>query len=209
MDAFKVPRIWPGIACAILAGGPSIKSLDLTLLQGWRVIAVTNSYKLGNWDVCYFGDEDYLIKKAGGVTHRQNLLRFAGLKITDNPDAKDEPGIRRLRRDLRYGISTNPEVLCWNNSSGGAAINLAVHFGVSKIVLLGYDMQLVAGENNWHKDHGHESSHDPYWKFLEPMPVIARELARLGVDVVNATPGSALTVFPIQTPEEALRRPAA
>lgn len=103
-----------------------------------------------------------------------------------------------------YGISRDPGQLSWNLSSGACAINLAVHFGVKRIVLLGFDMHKgPSGEKGWHTNRVVlDAKSNPYPSFLKPFPRIAADLAKLGVEVVNACPGSALTVWPIADPRE-------
>jgi len=103
-------------------------------------------------------------------------------------------------------LSIDPKQLFWNRSSGACAVNLATLLGATKIVLLGYDMRRINGQNNWHNDHPvtEENSSDPYESFLEPWPSIARGADMIGVSIINATPNSNLTLFPIVKPGEIL-----
>ncbi len=184
----------------ILGGGPSLAQVDLSLLAGRHVIAVNNAYKLGPWDVMFFGDGGWL------RAERERLVSFTGIKVTVAKEHLDEPGLLVVKRSRgRFGISEDPGVLTWNLHSGACAINLAVHLGVRRIVLLGYDMRKIDGQSNWHADYPPQPpSKNPYPRFLMPFEAIARDLARLQVEVVNATPGSALTAWPIVDPAGAL-----
>ena len=74
-------------------------------------------------------------------------------------------------------------------------MNLAFHTGVIRIVLLGYDMCQVDGKSNWHGDH--PNSNNPYRIFLKAFDAIKKDADELGIVILNATPGSALTLFPI------------
>lgn len=204
---WEAPRIWPGEECYIIGGGPSVKDCDLTPLHTKRVIAVNNAFTLGPWPVMFYGDCRWEIQ------HRETLRQFSGLRVHG---CSQNEGVAYVHKILRianqYGIHRDPAKLCWNLSSGACAINLAVHFGVKRIVLIGFDMQKVGGESNYHRDHDihkatpkQQAVYDPYERFLAPFPKIAEDLSRIGVECVNATPGSALTVFPTMTLEEALR----
>jgi len=95
----------------------------------------------------------------------------------------------------------------WNISGGACAIGLAYHFGVKRIVLLGFDMRKVDGKANWHDDYvvPKPFRFNPYSRFLSVFPGIAKDLKRLNVECVNATPGSALTVFPIVKLEDIIK----
>jgi len=204
VESWTVPKIWEGGECFVLGGGPSVNNLDLPRLHDKRVIAVNNSYQLGPWDVLFYGDCRWR------ELHTQGLADFTGLKVHGCPHAEGIGDIKRVHRHhTPYGIDRRPNELCWNRSSGACAINLAVHFGVKRIVLLGFDMRKVDGETNYHRDHPKHRMKSskvpyPYPSFLEPFPVIARDLKRLKVECVNATPGSALDVFPIVEPDEVM-----
>lgn len=185
----------------MLGGGPSLKSVDVDRLRGSRVIAVNNAYKLGDWiDVLFYGDCHWL------QPNKHAMQNWPGLKVTVCEGHAGKLDIKVLsRRRAMQGLSTQPGTLTWNLSSGACAINLAFLFGVKRIVLLGFDMRKVDGEPNWHHDYGPRSpNHDPYKRFLRPFPAIAEALKRHHVEVVNATPESALTVFPIVDPETVL-----
>jgi hypothetical protein len=65
-------------------------------------------------------------------------------------------------------------------------------------------MRQIDGHNNWHSDHwtSDRKDHNPYREFLLAWPYIARDAKAMGIEIVNATPGSALTQFPIIDPNE-------
>lgn len=195
-----MPRLWPDGECFILGGGPSLEQVDVNRLKGRRVIAVNNAYKLGDWiDVLFFGDCHWY------QWHKIALLNFAGLKVTTCEQHVNKLGIRVVkRRNIPHGISRDPGILSWNLSSGACAINLAVHFGVKRIVLLGFDMRKVGERSRWHNDYPAPVNRrfDPYPRFMRPFPAIACDLERYHIECINASPGSALKVFPIVDPAE-------
>lgn len=200
---WTVPKLWPDGECFILGGGPSLKLIDIERLRGRRVIAVNNAYQLGDWiDVMFYGDcrwHDW---------HKERLKGFGGLKVTVCPSHTYKGDVKVVeRRNSPEGLQSNPSRIAWNRCSGNCAVNLAVHFGVKRIILLGYDMHKVDGQSNWHKDHPSSLNpkHDPYFRFLKPWPFIARDARRMHVEILNATPGSALTDVPVVDPEAVLR----
>lgn len=198
---WTIPRIWDDATCVLLGGGPSLKDIDLTRLAGEHVIAVNDAYKLGPWDAMYFGDVAWYERNYVA------LSVFSGLKVTTHERLANEPGIKAVRRlNAPYGISRDPSTLYWNLSSGAEAIQLAVHLGATRIVLLGYDMRKIGQDRNWHREHPdwNDPRKLPYDKFQRPFPQIAADLMDMGIKCVNATPGSALTVFPIMDPDDVL-----
>lgn len=199
---WKVPKIWEGERCYILGGGPSLADVDVTRLRGQHVIAVNNAFKLGDWiEFMFYGHCGF------GVWHGAALRQFTGRKLTTcvyREQLEFTPLVIRYSR--KFGLSIEPNRLFWNRSSGACAVNLATLLGATEIVLLGYDMRRINGQNNWHNDHPvtEENKPDPYDSFLEPWPNIARGAKAIGVTIINATPNSNLTSFPIVEPGEVM-----
>lgn len=199
---WRIPRIWPDRTVYILGGGPSLKDVNVEALKGERVIATNNAYRLADWiDVVTFVDTAWL------EWHESELKSFGGLKISSAKahlsGIGPRVGVKVVNSDAQFdGLSASPGVVALNKNSGAFAINVATLLGAKRIVLLGFDMKTINGRHNWHKDHKRNDKQDPkpYDSFLPRFPAIARDLARMGVQCVNATPGSALTVFPIVHP---------
>jgi hypothetical protein len=117
-------------------------------------------------------------------------------------------------RDTFHGAMVSPQqiagVRCeraWLDArptnSGAALIAQAAYWHVPRVILLGYDCQRTAGRAHWHGDHPQglrnaTGIHDWPGHFQQI-------LSRLrGMDVINASRKTALTVFPRSTLEEAL-----
>jgi len=223
------PRMWDGGRCIVIAGGPSLVtqfgipddvvatvrsgqaplstySPFMSAIHDEHVIAVNNSYLLGDWpDICFFGDHGWW------RVHRQALIEWPGLKVTNCPGLSDPAvarasNVRYLARDRnrKLGLSPDPGKLSWNFNSGSSAIDLAVHLGSSKVILLGFDMRYGnGGESHWHPGHGHDKKPN-YARFMQGFPVIANDAQRLGVEIINCSPGTALVDFPVMNLSEAL-----
>ena len=101
----------------------------------------------------------------------------------------DEPGLSSLRARIHQGAN-----------SGYQAINLAVHFGAKRIILLGYDMKSgPGGELHHHPDHPTGMNNPDagnYARWIKNFATMEPDLNRAGVEVINCTPGSALECFP-------------
>jgi sugar phosphate isomerase/epimerase len=94
----------------------------------------------------------------------------------------------------------------WGGNSGFQALNLAVQFGARKIVLVGFDLNLDQGVH-WHGPHPgrlNNPTRDSLARWARVLDAQAPLLERLGVEVVNASPASALTKFRKVPFEEAL-----
>lgn len=91
-------------------------------------------------------------------------------------------------------------------NSGFQALNIAVQFGCKRIVLVGFDMRLDRGVH-WHGRHpqGLNNPSDNllvHWR--RAFHKAAGTLADLGIEVLNASPVSTLTAFPIVSLREAI-----
>ncbi len=201
---WRIPKIWDKATCYILGGGPSLNDVDIDRLHGdgHRVIAVNKSFRLAEWaDAMFFNDKGFFLG------NRQRLLDFPGLKVsTCKAIINNAPGIKFVRRrNTPWGLMRDPGFIGWNESSGAAAINLAMHLGATKLILFGYDMKRIGDYCNWDQVLEKKfapKAFDPYKRFRAPFPRIAQDLRGMNIHCVNATPGSALTEFPIVDPEE-------
>lgn len=205
----SVPRLWPGATVVCLASGPSLTPEDVDYVRGKaRVIAINDTVRLAPWaDVLYSSDR-YWWQHHGGV------LSFTGPKFcvgSDNaPDLEIRacPDVRVLRNTGLSGLEVDPSGLRTGKNSGYAAVNLAVHLGASRVILLGYDMGASPlGRRHFFGDHPRglnnpTPDHFSWWIGL--FDSIVEPLAAAGVSVVNCTRRTALSCFPLDDLRSAL-----
>lgn len=176
---------------------PEAYSPYLSKIHKEHVIAVNMAYKLGDWvDVLFFGDDGYW------SNNKNQILQFPGLRCScaKNIDRVYQKRVKVIQRDPNKptGISNRDSLIAWNKNSGAAAINLAVHFGVKQIILLGFDMKLDEGNNqHWHKFYaGNPKTVAGTFKMHKKgFPVIAADALRMGVEILNANPNSNIEEF--------------
>lgn len=130
------------------------------------------------------------------------IREFPGLKITQDARAADRYGLRRVALDSAdHEISMLPGRIGSGGNGGFQALNLALQFGASKIILLGFDMRVDRGLH-WHGQHGRGMNNptiEAIPKWIAHFERNAPRIEEMGIEVINATPGSALTCF-IQKP---------
>ena len=196
MSYWTVPLEWTGETCFILGCGPSLRGFDARVLRGrGRVIAVNDSFRLAPWaDVLYACDLRWWQTRQAGV---RDL--WAGRRMVTLENEID--GVLRLRNSGEDGLETDPGALRTGKNSGYQAIGLAYHFGASRIVLLGFDMRLGRhGELHWNERSDGQTPQGFAGTLALMLPkfeTLRKPLATAGVQVVNATPGSALRVWPM------------
>lgn len=208
-DYGKVEERWPDSTVYILGGGPSLNKVNFDLIKDKHVLGVNQAYQLGDWvDVCYSGDRRWYYWNVPQVS------KYKGIMYTSYPaflPRKNCPTIN-LGRISSYGISDKSRhSIAWNGNSGASAINVAYWLGARRVVLLGFDMQRIGDEFNWHdkypaikrskKDNRYPT---PYRRFLKCWRQVAIDAKRLGVEILNATPDSSLKLFPSVLLEDTL-----
>lgn len=191
---WTVPPEWTGETCFILGCGPSLRGFDARVLRGrGRVIAVNDSFRLAPWaDVLYACDARWWQTRRASVRDTWTGRRMVTLE-------NQIDGVLRLRNSGEDGLETDPGALRTGKNSGYQAIGLAYHFGASRIVLLGFDMRIGRhGEMHWN-DRSETQTPQGFAGTLALMlpkfETLREPLATAGVQVVNATPGSALRVW--------------
>lgn len=222
MSKWTVPRMWEGGECWIIGGGPSLPyqfdvpekviqkvrdgiipmsvySEYMEALHDKHVIGINIAYMLGNWiSVCYFCDLTIF------RNYKYQLLDWHNLKVTDTGNMPPRErylhcNIKKLRRNNKYGLDPDPDRIRWNRNSGGGAIDLAVHFGCKRILLLGFDMKADdGGKTHFHSGlpcYSNPTLERSFTRFLKCFPFIANDAEKLGVEILNVNPDSAIEDF--------------
>jgi hypothetical protein len=167
------------------------------------VIAVNSSYRLCPWaDLLFFSDPQWYQWEQ--EKNPELLATFIGRMMTvgEIPDHS----IHRLALTGTDDIEPLPDRVHGNNS-GYQAINVAYHFGVKRIVLLGFDMKLDGEKSHWHEGHPDGISVEHRRKvlleiLLPPFATLVLTLEKAGIEIINCTPRSAITCFPMRSIEE-------
>lgn len=117
--------------------------------------------------------------------------------------------LRPFRCDhATYTMSNDREWLNGTNS-GICAINLAWHLKPKRVILFGFDMNTSPdGRHYWHEPHPWAplgaTTKGKYMAWAEGFNKIAEQFDHLGIEVLNASPTSAVQAFPKVKPESVL-----
>jgi hypothetical protein len=217
---WHVPKMWEDGECWIIGGGSSmprqfnipenviknvmsgkfqssayLKYLDF--LKDKHTIGINNAYQLGGLiDILFYGDNGWFRKHKKDVEKRKLLTVTCATAA--NTEEMKRYGVKIMGRCFKpkYGISIDYGKVIWNYNSGAASISLATQLGVKKIYLLGFDMKCDGGnKTHWHKPHT-KGKIPPFEKHLRGFFEIAKDAERLGVEIINVNPDSAIDVFP-------------
>lgn len=84
----------------------------------------------------------------------------------------------------------------FGSHSGYQAINLAYLWGAKRIILLGYDCRSIDGKAHWFGQHAAGlNQKQGFSTWISHYQQLAHDLSAEGIEVINATPESAITAF--------------
>ena len=199
-DFLPAVPIWKDQTVYIIGGGPSFLPEYAERLRGHNVIGCNESYALGGDIVtfCHFLDliwwnlhKDKAVDYSGTFTTCNDLILDKGVRVFRSKPS----GIEFKKRDT----------ISHNRNTGLSAINLAIHFGANKIILLGFDM----GGGGVGSGHWYERDKDTNNSSLRMHRKAAFDVyedieEHGGIEVINASPDSKLVYWPKVSPEDIL-----
>lgn len=204
-----VPKIWPGATIAIAASGPSLNEddLDYARERGARVVAVNDGVRMAPWaDVLYSSDR-YWYPHYKGVPGFTNPKYGLGTSVGKRNEFHNLPDVIVLRNTGDDGLELDPGGLRNGRNSGYAAINLAVHLGAAKIILLGFNGGQKSGQSHFFGDHPSGLTHtseNVYATFRRLYKTLVEPLKSAGIEIVNCTDGTRIDAFPVARLRETL-----
>jgi hypothetical protein len=196
---YRVERDWPGQTVVIIGGGTSLTLEQLRtvamarLAQKCRVIAVNDAAFVAWWaDWLHACDEQWW------TWHGQVARRFPGTRTTVCPGVLASHVTGYLQPTGISGFDPDPASIRTGGNSVYQAMHIAIQAGAKRIGLVGVDMKAGPdGRMHWFGEHPDMIRPDfaadlaPHFASLKPT------LAEREIEVMNASPGSALTDFSI------------
>lgn len=199
---------WRNQAVAVVASGPSVKKDEVASLKGRiKVIAIKENYDIAPWaDVVYGCDAPWW-------RNARNLPKYMGLKVSASQDLRVQfPDIKLVtleKYDDFIRFAPLGQIGAGGNS-GFQAVNLAVQFGAKKILLIGFDMDHRARHPHWYGRNNGPGRTNPdhfnYDRWRKAFTQSSASLRDAGVEVINASPVSALKCFDRLSVIETLER---
>lgn len=192
---------WKGETVFIIAGGPSVLTQDLDLLRDRKVIVINSSVHAAPWaSLLFFGDIRWWEQVP---ENRVAAEAFVGPVVTGSRYAPVAHAvIKKMDKIPPLRLATDPRAVAYLRTSITAALNIAVHRGAARIVLLGADGRLgYDGRTHHHKPHKWAMRRGCWDLHRKELQQIAPQVK---VPVLNASPGSAWDLWPVVTLPEAI-----
>jgi 6-hydroxymethylpterin diphosphokinase MptE-like protein len=205
-----------GERCVIIGNGPSLKAMDLTPLRHEYTFGLNRApmlfSRLGFETSFLVSVNPHVVAQSGAEILATSCQKFVSWRARDPlPRTADVTYLRTLASQRVF--STDPARGLWEGATVTfVAMQLAYHFGFERVVLIGVDHSFSAQgpANALITSHGSDADHfDPAyfgpgyrWQLPDlPMSEVAYELARRqfersGRQIVDATVGGKLTIFP-------------
>jgi hypothetical protein len=218
--------IFKGETVFCLASGPSLTQEVADRIKGHRAIVVNGSCSRAPWaDVLYFTDSGWFEtgrhpnfcgnnRGTDDQWPRRSIVEnWPGLVITMSKSAKRvlPDKVRRIQGigDPTIGCGSFPPLgsagVRQGRSSGHTAISIAVALGARRVILIGYDMRVVDGVEHHHSEYTGPRDLDQYAReFVPAFNGWNADALKVGVEILNATPLSAVHEFPMISLDEAL-----
>lgn len=197
MPWWNVPPDWAGETAFIVAGGHSVTAYTdddgaLSCIKGRKVIAVNSSVlqRAPFADLLFFGDNRWW-------SHNLAKLKCFTGNIATTASINDE----RLRKLAKVrpppGLSDKPHEAVMRRTSLQAAINIAAHRAVKRIVLIGADMDRgPEGQCHHHEPHPWPPKPGCWDAQMAELKLTAPLLKAKGIEVLNASLASRIDWWP-------------
>jgi hypothetical protein len=155
-------------------------------------------------DVLYGCDERWWDSQAGCMdfTGEKWSTHDAHPSSNDKRKVQEKYDVKLVQGAAAEGFSLDPAVIHYGDNSGFQSLNLAVLFGSPYIVLVGFDMRHANGKAHFFGNHPpglfQRKEYQSFARHFDKAP------APEGVQIINATPDSALTCYPMMDIDAAL-----
>jgi hypothetical protein len=198
---WSIPREWDGERAFVICGGESVKAQRMLLpqLRG-RVVAVKQAAEFRpDADVLFWSGERAEELAPPVLACYQGpciIVRGKGHTVFP-PSAKRvgrvSDGLAQERQDAAHATWSTDRALVSGYDSGTSAINVAIHFGATTIVLLGYDM--IGGRAFDGPHYLPRPREQDFQTHMRPLPALAEDAKRKGIRIVNCSPISRVECF--------------
>ena len=166
------PKHWPDSTIYIIGGGYSVSTYDYMSKinsekkkdPSIKVLGINMAYTLKPTkrtqlcDAVIIGDNKFYKDQRLGLREFKGLKFMCGNMLMggNHQPIPVDGGYLRLRK-TNQSFTMQKGRIGWDGSTGIAALNLCCQLGASRIVLVGYDMNIQnPQQTNWHKNNVHE-----------------------------------------------------
>lgn len=209
-----IEPLFQGYTGVLVATGPSLDQPTLDLLRSLHTADKVKVFTINNVYMVYPETDVHL--SCDGPWWRwywsksEDLRNLPCPKYTWYPDIAAGFGIDYVKAIVQDGLSVDPGIVHINHGSGPMMMNLAYHYGIRDVILLGHDMRFAPDYNAAKRQPGSFPRHyfGEYPKPLQHWPSVKvrpdgkleglietyrkMPFQTLGMNITSCTPDSAL-----------------
>lgn len=191
--------------------GPSLtqRQVDIAREKGFTLYGCNNAYQLApDLELLYGCNYEWW------AHYWPEVKDLPCEKWTVNSRAAEEFGINWIAEKNAPGMSQDQDVIHHGHGSGYSLVSMAHRAGAKRIILLGYDLRYAsdydgrqrkvgAGPRHFFGEYPEQMQHWPSVRIQNGVHLGLLDLYQSvrdqgAVEIINATPGSALTCFPVR-----------
>lgn len=205
-DLWTIEPDWLGETVFIVAGGTSATPDDIASLKGRKVIAINSSYHSAPFaDILFFADSRWWVRER--EQFRFTSESFAGIIATTSKASKTSR-LHRLRQVVPPpGMAMARNSVALERTSLQAAMNIAMHKGARRMVLLGADNRDGDDGRIHHHAEYPWTRHRLTWDVKkDQLGLAATDLKKMGVEVLNCSNITTLDFWPTPRLSDVLGR---
>lgn len=213
----KIRPIYKGRTAIIAGTGPSITQEILDICNDARaqgkvkIFGANLAYRGFDVDVLHGCNSQFWEYYLG----TDPILRNCDFdKWTTRPELINRyPGLNYIQEIWADGLSTDPDYIHAHHGTGPQVINIALHYGIKRMLLVGWDMsypkdydgqakQIGSGKRHYFGEYPAHLQHWPSVDIVEgKLNGLIREMETIkpedyGIEIINCTEGSAMKCFP-------------
>lgn len=194
----RIAPDWKGRDVFIIGGGTSVDLEAVQLLKGRpnsATITVNMSYLLTPWaDVLFYADDRFYQREK--AERPDKLNGFAG-EIMSISRFHGDPRVKQLVQVIPPGLASDRGAISMQRSSITGAVGIAVHKGAGRIILVGVDNRDGEdGKIHYHAEYPWPRNRKTWVVKEKEFRPLGPALARLKIEVINASPISSLDWWP-------------
>jgi 2-polyprenyl-3-methyl-5-hydroxy-6-metoxy-1,4-benzoquinol methylase len=204
MDFMELKDILHGGDAYILGGGSSFSEADPEVLADKFVIGCNEAFRLGSRLV----DWNHFTDVSWWQRHREELMEYDGVATTTQQLVYDK-NVRILKSKQRGIEFNNTSMVAHNRNTGLGAINIAIHLGAARIILLGFDMKKTnSNTDHWYDRDDQQLRENTFRMHRKYALEVWEDVeAHGGIEILNASPDSGLPFWPKISLDEAFNLP--
>jgi hypothetical protein len=189
----------------ILGGGPSLLDLidtieaKLPLGPDYAIITINEAIYLSLYsDILFFRDLSWFFG------NRNIVDIWNGTVISSTPSSFYPKKVKVIKTTHCEDFLISGGTIKYGRTSGHLAVSLAINMGAKRCVLVGFDCRIVDGRSHFHDKPSNACGVLYKSDFLPAWNGWGEATRRVGVEVWNATPNSAILEFPYRPLSEIL-----